>query len=184
MKQPFLKGKLIYLRGIRKYDLRGNYLNWFNDQDVCRHNSHGRYPMNKAKLEEYYKRVNKSGSDLVLAIITKKGNVHIGNVSLQNIDWVSRSAEFAIIIGEKGFWGKGIGREAADLIIKHGFSSLNMHRIYCGTQEDNVAMQRLAVYLGMKKEGLRREAIFKNNKFRDIIEYGILAKEYLKKGKG
>ena len=39
-------------------------------------------------------------------------------------------------------------------------------------------MQRLALYLGMKEEGRRREAAFKDGRYVDLIEYGILAGEW------
>jgi RimJ/RimL family protein N-acetyltransferase len=40
-------------------------------------------------------------------------------------------------------------------------------------------MQHLALKLGMSQEGLRREAVFKNGEFADIVEYGMLKKEFL-----
>jgi RimJ/RimL family protein N-acetyltransferase len=38
-------------------------------------------------------------------------------------------------------------------------------------------MQRLAEKLGMNQEGVRKDALFKNGVFVDIIEYGIVFKE-------
>jgi RimJ/RimL family protein N-acetyltransferase len=51
---------------------------------------------------------------------------------------------------------------------------MNLHRIYCATTADNVAMQNLAISVGMKKEGRRREAAFKDNRYIDVMEYGLL----------
>jgi RimJ/RimL family protein N-acetyltransferase len=64
--------------------------------------------------------------------------------------------------------------EAGTLLINHAFKSLNLHRIYCGTSSDNIAMQKLAIKLGMAQEGLRKEAIYKNGNYSDILEYGLL----------
>jgi RimJ/RimL family protein N-acetyltransferase len=41
-------------------------------------------------------------------------------------------------------------------------------------------MQKLALKLGMKPEGRRRQAMYKNGKYSDILEYGILKTEYEK----
>jgi RimJ/RimL family protein N-acetyltransferase len=36
-------------------------------------------------------------------------------------------------------------------------------------------MQKLAEKLGMQKEGVRKDALFKNGKYCDVLEYGIIA---------
>jgi RimJ/RimL family protein N-acetyltransferase len=95
------------------------------------------------------------------------------------MDPVNRTAEYAIMVGDKKYWGKGIASEASMLVLAHGFNSLNLHRIYCGTLSTNVAMQKLATALGMKQEGVRREAQYKNGAYADIIEYGVLKKEFV-----
>ena len=66
--------------------------------------------------------------------------------------------------------------EAGQLLISHAFKNLNLHRIYCGTSSQNIGMQKLALKLGMKKEGERKESIYNNGKFYSIFEYGILNK--------
>jgi RimJ/RimL family protein N-acetyltransferase len=110
--------------------------------------------------------------------VLKNGNTHIGNTALQQINWVNRSAEWAILIGDKNAWGKGYAFEAAGLMMMHGFSSMNLNRIACGTFEDNIAMNRLAVKIGMREEGRRRSAAFKGGRFVDVVEYGILRSEF------
>lgn len=129
-------------------------------------------------MKSYLDHVQGSRDHLVLGIFDIKNDTHIGNISLQNIDWISRNAEYAIIIGEKSFWGKGVAKEASDLILAHGFVALNLERIYCGTAEDNVGMQKLARYMGMQEEGIRRKALYKNGRFKNLIDYGLLREEY------
>ena len=174
MSAPFLISKSIYLRGLEEQDLEGNYINWFNDEQVCQNNSHHVFPYFREKAIAYINWSRNDKDALVLAIIMRGNNQHIGNVALQNIDYFSRSAEFAIVIGEKSCWGKGYSKESSLLIVTHGFMEMNLNRIYCGTSVDNIPMQRLAVSLGMKEEGRREEALYKHGKYVDIIEYGAL----------
>lgn len=181
VKHSFLLGDRVYLRGLNENDLKGNYVEWFNDAEVCQHNSHHIFPYTRANAEEYFNNIQNSKDTLVLAVILKENDLHIGNVSLQRIDYLSNSAEFAILIGEKDQWGKGYSKEAAMILLLHGFNSLNLNRIYCATTKDNVAMQKLAEYLGMKMEGLRRQAVWKNGKYRDVLEYGVLKNEFLER---
>lgn len=181
--KPFLEGKEIFLRPLSIEDVDGNYVDWLNDAEVCKFNSHHVFPYNKQRAEEYIKSVSLAKDMLILAIVAKKEKKHIGNISLQHIDFLNNNAEYAILLGDKDYWGKGIAKEASLLILSHGFTELNLHRIYCGTAAENIAMQKLAAYLGMTEEGRRKEAQLKNGKYNDIIEYGVLRKDFFEKYK-
>lgn len=178
MKSPFLAGHTIYLRTIDESDLGPRYRDWFNDPEVCRFNAHHRFPNYNEDMKSYYESTIKSRENLVLAICDKQNDLHIGNISLQSIDPLEQSAEFAIVIGDLSYQGKGVGKEAMRLIVEHGFDQLNLHRIYCGTAEDNVGMQKLALALGFKEEGRSREALYKDGKWKDILRYGLLKDEF------
>lgn len=175
----FLKGKSIYLRPLHAEDIEGNYRFWLNDEEVVYFNSHGRFPQTPDKLKDYIKSVYSSNDNLVLAIIDIKSTKHIGNISLQKIQWIDRNAEIAFLLGEKDFQGRGIMFEAGKILLEHGFKTLNLHRIYCGTSSENERMQKLAIKLGMTMEGVRKEAFYKNGKYLDMIEYGILRNQFI-----
>lgn len=175
-KNIFLNGRNIYLRPLELEDIEGNYIKWLNDEAVVKFNSHGKFPLNSHRLKGYITLSKDSKDSIILAIIFKKNETHIGNISLQNINWVDRNAEISFVLGEKLFWDKGIMFEAGELLISHGFKNLNLHRIYCGTSSQNIGMQKLALKLGMIKEGERKESIYNNGKFYSIFEYGILNK--------
>ena len=175
----FLRGPRIHLRALTENDLTVEYLQWLNDEEVCRHNSHAIFPNTQQKMKNYFDGLD-SQREVVLAIIDVGTGKHIGNISLQGINWVAKNAEFAILLGDKEYWGKGYGEEAAKLIIGYGFERLNLHRIYCGTMEGNEGMKKLALKLNMTQEGVRRQAIYKHGKYFDIVEYGLLKEEYLR----
>jgi len=178
-KIPFLSGEKIYLRPLIETDCNGPYPIWFNDIEVCRNNSHHVFPYTMEGAVEFIKQANRGAHHLVLAIISHDEENHIGNISLDEINYINRSAELTIVIGDKKSWGKGYGKEAARLICHHGFNVLNLKRISCGTFENNIGMQKLARYLGMTEEGRRRDAVFKHGRYMNIIEYGILRDEFV-----
>ncbi len=181
MRCPFLIGERVYLRGLELSDLNGNYIAWLNDAQVCQFNSHHVFPYSKEAGESYIKHTQSSKQDLILAIVVKHTDQHIGNIALQCIHPIYRNAEYAILLGEKEYWGQGYSKEASVLLIQHGFLALNLHRIYCGTSADNVAMQKLAIFMGMKEEGRRREAMYKNGKYVDVVEYGMTVEDFFNK---
>lgn len=180
MRKEFLVGKNIYLREIEEADINDHYQQWFNDEEVCLLNSHHRFPNYRQDMQAYFQDVIKSHRNLILAIIAKDTDEHVGNISLQNIDNINQNAELAIIVGNKDYWGKGVGKDACELIISHGFNNLNLYRIYFGTASENVSMQKVGEALGFKREGVARAALFKNGKFYDFYNYGLLKNEFQK----
>ncbi len=170
----FLRGENVILRALEESDADGAYLHWFDDEEVCRHNSHHRFPFQKRELLDYIESQRGNRRALVLAVVDRASGSHIGNVSLQEIDYINSNAELAIIVGEKEYWGRGLSTEAARLIIGHAFDALNLHRICLGTSVHNAGMIGLAKKLGFLEEGRQREALYKNGSYVDLLQFGLL----------
>lgn len=175
---PFLEGKTIRLRPLAEEDVLGPYLSWLNDAETSAGNSHHVFPYTEEAALDYVRNSRRSKNEIALAIELNDASRHVGNITLQSIHPIYKSAEFAILIGDPIVRGKGIGFEAGTLLLAHGFRELNLHRIFCGTFHTNTAMTRLATRLGMKEEGRRREAAFKGGHWLDVIEFGILDSEF------
>lgn len=174
----FLVGTRIYLRSLERADAQGNYVRWFNDEEACKNNSHHVFPYSEEQAVKYIEYADNTKDSLILAVETIDNSEHIGNISLLNINLMHRTAELAIMIGEKAYWGKGYAKEAMKLMIDHGFRSLNLTRVGLGTFHTNISMQKLAESLGFVQEGRRRSAFFKDNANIDVIEYGMLKNEW------
>ena len=181
MKNPFLTGEKIYLSPLSKEDVSDEYVSWLNDDEVCSENSHAVYPNTHEATLAYVESAGKNKTEIVFAIKWKKNNEHVGNISIQKIDPVNRSAEIAILIGNKKYWNKGVGSESYKLIIEYGFNTLNLNRISSGQTTSNKGMMNVCEKNGMKKEGIQREVLFKKGKYLDAVIYSILAKDFLKK---
>ena len=93
---------------------------------------------------------------------------------------INRTAEFAILLGDKRHWGKRVGLLAGKKLLEHGFNKLNLERIYCGTSATNEGMKSLASSLEMVLEGNRRQHFFLEGGRVDMLEYGILRSEFNK----
>lgn len=173
----------LYVRPFCIDDLDGNYKDWWYDQEITKYNSHGLFPYTKNQMLDFCDKLE-STTDIVWAVMAKYNNgisllnpLHIGNISLQNINWINRSAEFSCVFGEKSFWKHGYCTEAAKLLFAHGFDKLNLHRIWAGTVATNIGMQRVAKKLGMQREGIFVDGAFLEGEYVDVYAYGVLRGE-------
>ncbi|WP_372763556.1 GNAT family N-acetyltransferase [Litorivivens sp.] len=167
-----------FVRVFDEADLDGPYPLWFQDQEVCSYNGHGKFFYSREALKSFALTAN-SERQIVWAICHGKDG-HIGNISLQNISSINRVGELAILIGAKSHWGAGVGHLAGMVLLRHGFQKLGLEKIYCGTADCNTGMKKLALSLGMQHEGTRRSHVFLNGKREDVVEYGVLRTEFLK----
>jgi len=104
----------------------------------------------------------------------------LGLVSLTNIDFINRCAEFHIMIGDKQNRGKGIGYFATTEILNHAFYNMNLNRVELEVLENNIPAIKLYEKIGFKQEGIKRKAIYKNGEFIDVIIMAILKEDYKK----
>jgi RimJ/RimL family protein N-acetyltransferase len=172
------EGSLVLLRPLERADLNERYLSWLNDPEVTRYTEIGTFPSTAEDLENYYRSVMGSKNDVMLAVVEKKSGRHIGNVKLGPIHWVHRRATFGILIGEKEFWGKGIGFEATQLMVSYGFERLNLRRIDLGVFAEHEAAVRCYEKAGFKVEGRMREDLFLDGKYRDRLWMGLLRSDH------
>jgi len=180
MHNPFLIGNKVYLRALEEADLEGNWYKWFNDPDVTKYLQKGFFPNTKEKQRAHLEKMNNSSSDLLLAIISKAENRHIGVVGLHNIDWINRKAEISIVVGEKKYWGLEYSLEAMALLSEHGFHKLNLHKIYAGQHEALEKWRKVLELIGFNIEGALKEDIFTQGKYWDVVKIAVFARDFFK----
>lgn len=98
---------------------------------------------------------------------------------LTGIDYINRTAESHILIGNKDYWGKGYAREALLQILKYGFEEHGLNRIEAHINADNFASLKMHTKCGYKKEGILRQALYKHGEFKDVVVMSILKEELL-----
>jgi [ribosomal protein S5]-alanine N-acetyltransferase len=177
----YMKGKNIYLRGLRREDLRGNMFNWANDEEITYYMYMGLKPNCIDVMEKEYDALVNSNKDIAFAVIDKDKSSHIGNVGLYEINWLYRSAEYRIVIGEKNYWNKGYGTQAANLVIGYGFDKLNLNKIWLGVNAENKNAIKSYKNTGFIEEGLLRDEIYRNGRYYDAVRMSILRNEFYEK---
>lgn len=87
----------------------------------------------------------------VFAIEETAGSRHIGNVMYYGYDRELAEGELGITIGDRDYWGRGYGSEAARLLLDHLFDELGLRRVYLHTLTWNHRAQG-----AFRKAGFRR----------------------------
>jgi [ribosomal protein S5]-alanine N-acetyltransferase len=88
-----------------------------------------------------------------------------------------RRAELGYWLGVP-YWGKGYATEASQEILRFGFETLKLRRIYASYVTENPASGRVLEKIGMRYEGILRSHICKWDVFHDLVFYGILQNEF------
>ena len=154
-------------------------MRWINDSEIQQFLGR-RHPMGRVQETEWLADQYKSETRYNLAIVLKDGDRHIGNCGFNAIDYVNRSAEFGILIGEKDAWQQGFGPEAARLIVQYGFEELNLHRIELEVFSLNPRARTAYEKVGFVLEGTKRESYFRHGTFHDTHVMSILESEWRK----
>jgi RimJ/RimL family protein N-acetyltransferase len=82
------------------------------------------------------------------------------------------------MIGDKRHWNKGLGTEAMQLLLKHGFETLNLHRIYLRVFANNPRAIRSYEKAGFVVDGRLREAHFADGVYIDDLLMSVLRPEW------
>jgi len=158
-------------------DVLNGWWRWLNDKEVTKYQNKGVFYNTPEKQFSYLLEMKESSTDVLFGIYFDKK--HIGCVALHNIDWINRSAKIGILIGEKSYWNKGIGKKAWNIITQYGLFILNLHRIYADIFEENEASLKVAKASGFKEEGIIRDKYYKNGKYYNAVLLSVLKDEFI-----
>ena len=102
----------------------------------------------------------------------------IGMVELGGFNWQVGSAWVGIGIGPRELWGRGYGTDAMRVILRYGFTRLNLNRIQLDVFSVNA--RGIASYekAGFKHEGRLHGNLLKAGVRYDEVFMGILRREW------
>lgn len=168
----------IYLRALELEDYKKS-IEWRNDDKIWDMVAGPKYYVSEIYEKKWVENIIfNSKNSLTLAICIKDTDEHIGYAYLNDIDYKNKNAMFAKLIGEKRFWGKGLGSELTLLMLYHGFNVLGLERIEARQLLNNKGSIKVNEKCGFKNEGILRNAVFKNGRYQDLNVMSIIRKDF------
>ena len=112
-------------------------------------------------------------------IVESLEGVPIGIAGLIDIDRKNKTAQCYCVIGEKSFWGKGLGTEIHSVLFQWGFKKFDFQKIWAHIRTNNPAIFRVVEKLGFQIEGTLRQDTIVDGKRIDLYYIGLLQDEFI-----
>jgi RimJ/RimL family protein N-acetyltransferase len=174
--EPVAEGPRVRLAPLADRD-SDTLFRWINDRDLVLLSAPFA-PVERPDHDAWFDRIRRRPDTVIFAIRLRDGDRLIGTCQLHSIDDVHGNAELQIRIGERDAWGRGLGREAMELLLNHGFGDLGLHRIHLHLLAGNERARRLYERVGFREEGLLREAAVIDGQRTDLLVMAKLATEH------
>lgn len=163
---------MITLRELQKKDLE-LMKECFNDKDNTKFLRIGHISLSN---ESFINFINKKNTpyNYNFAIVDSNDN-WCGTISLKNVDYDNKKAEYAIIT-DKRIQGSGIPKTASLELISFAFNELRLHSVYLNVMEENIRAQKFYDKLGFSLIGISHDSLFLNDSYHNLLWYELINK--------
>ncbi|MFC3748197.1 GNAT family N-acetyltransferase [Paenibacillus sp. GCM10012306] len=165
-------GELVNLRALNIKD-SNQILEWVNNPEL-KYLIGTTYPVSEIEHEIWFQNKLTDKLNKIFGIQEQSCNVLIGIIGLNNIDFINRNAELYVYIGDEKYWGKRLGSDAIETLVRFAFNELNLHRISLFVFSYNTRAIKAYQKVGFVTEGIMKESLFKSGKYYDKVLMAIL----------
>lgn len=134
------------------------------------------------KYLTYLQSAYRTGKFYDWAVTCRSDGMMIGTCGFTDFNFAANSAEVGYVINPD-FWNKGIAPEALGAVLDFGFHSLGIHRIEARYIIGNDRSRRVMEKVGMKFEGILRDAVCRRGVYASVGVCAIIADEFLSRRK-
>lgn len=154
------------------------FTEWMNDFQVTDYIGRSAQIVTLSGEKEWLENSAKNSENRSFNIVDLSNNKLVGTISLENFNWIQRSAVLGIFIGDEDYRDNGYGTEAIKILLEYGFKYLNLHSIRLNLLSINERAHKCYLKCGFKDTGRSREEIFLNGKYYDRLHMDILEYEF------
>lgn len=172
-----LKFEDIALTPLRLTD-RSVMFNWINDRQQVLFNASYK-PVSEGQHQDWFEAIQRRNDVAIFGIRLLETDKLIGSCQLHSINYIHRSAELQIRIGDLSERNKGYGTDAIHLLLNFAFKDLNLNRVYLHVFETNERALRFYEKCGFIKEGVLRQAAYIDGHYLNVLVMAILETDWL-----
>ena len=171
--------KTVYFRAFEEEDAELIY-KWMNDDELKKLSVGVNRRLCRDEALDWVKaRMRDDRYNVWWAICAKDSNKMIGYLSLNNIHYINRSAEFGgLIIGDKEYQDGFAWIESYLFLYEYAFERLGMNRVSGNNIVDHSTSSFIGSIFFAQKEGVLRQAYYKNGRFYDAVIGSVLSQDY------
>jgi RimJ/RimL family protein N-acetyltransferase len=114
-----------------------------------------------------------AGAYACFAVTIKGYDTAIGIFQIRETEPGFGTAEWGFAIGS-GFWGAGVFREGAELVLEFAFEVLGVHRLEARAAVQNGRGNGALRKVGAVAEGVLRKSFLRNGQYHDQVLYAIV----------
>ena len=174
---PVLRGARVALRELRASDAPSLFA-MLSADEVARFISPP--PTSVSGFEQFIAwtlRQRSAGTYACFAVTVRGYDTAIGIFQMRQIDADFRTAEWGFAIGS-AFWGTGVFREGADLMLDFAFETVGVYRLEARASVQNGRGNGALRKVGAVKEAILRKSFLRNGEQVDQVLYAILEDEW------
>lgn len=176
-----LIGKKIILRPLNIEDLNKT-LEWRNNLELIKLTQGIRFPKTIEMEKEWFENAlnDKSNRNVYFGIDEIASGNFIGIIQLNNIDYISGTAIWGFIIGDKENQGKGYSVEAPILLFNYAFNVLNLRKIFGYPIVYNDATLKMHHKIGnFKQEGILKQHVYYDGVYHDVLILSLFKEDFI-----
>ena len=152
-----MEGTRLLLRTLQPGDASEDYAAWLNDPEVNAYLETRSITL--PELRDYITEKFESETAIFFGIFWKETGKHIGNVKLEPIDSKKGTATMGLLIGDKDYWGKGVGTDAVNLVTDFAFEDLGLREVHLGVIAVHASAIRVYEKCGYRIDSIEKDGI-------------------------
>ena len=152
----------IIIRPLKLEDINKNYISWFRDNKVTEYlearnisiDDSKKYLTDGILRRNYY----------IYAICDKNTEDHVGNIKIGPLRRFDGVSDLVTLIGNRDYWGKGVGTGAIKLVVQKAFSEGGLRKFSASIDSSNKGSLNAYQRAGFKLEAKLKNYFYKDNK--------------------